>query len=185
MREPCATRRHYAHCRYVSMEILFLFYFQNKGERCQKGCGSRTCKPNSVPGLHRVTVIPLGRSSLNGSSDLPGSVARRAGTRPGEPGLLPYLVLLRVGFALPRSLLNGRCALTAPFHPYRLSEENRRYVFCGTFRRLSLNSGSRTLSGTLLCGVRTFLYRAEARQRPSGPATNALIILDEGRGGSV
>jgi hypothetical protein len=30
------------------------------------------------------------------------------------------LVLLRVGFALPRLLLNGRCALTAPFHPYRL-----------------------------------------------------------------
>ena len=31
---------------------------------------------------------------------------------------LPYLVLLRVGFALPRALLPGRCALTAPFHPY-------------------------------------------------------------------
>jgi len=27
-----------------------------------------------------VTVIPLGRSSLNGSSDLPGSLAHRAGT---------------------------------------------------------------------------------------------------------
>ena len=31
---------------------------------------------------------------------------------------LPYLVLLRVGFAMPRALLPGRCALTAPFHPY-------------------------------------------------------------------
>src|SRR5260370_18240861 len=31
---------------------------------------------------------------------------------------LPYLVLLRVGFAMPRPLLRGRCALTAPFHPY-------------------------------------------------------------------
>ena len=30
-----------------------------------------------------------------------------------------YLVLLRVGFAVPRALLRGRCALTAPFHPYR------------------------------------------------------------------
>src|SRR5262244_3788799 len=28
-----------------------------------------------------------------------------------------YLVLLRVGFAMPRALLRGRCALTAPFHP--------------------------------------------------------------------
>ena len=32
--------------------------------------------------------------------------------------LLPYLVLLRVGFAVPSSLLPRRCALTAPFHPY-------------------------------------------------------------------
>ena len=30
----------------------------------------------------------------------------------------PYLVLLRVGFTLPRPLQDGRCALTAPFHPY-------------------------------------------------------------------
>ena len=30
----------------------------------------------------------------------------------------PYLVLLRVGFALPDALLRRRCALTAPFHPY-------------------------------------------------------------------
>src|SRR5262249_55873991 len=36
----------------------------------------------------------------------------------GPPWFLPYLVLLRVGFALPRTLLCGRCALTAPFHPY-------------------------------------------------------------------
>ena len=33
-------------------------------------------------------------------------------------GLPPYLVLLRVGFALPVALLRQRCALTAPFHPY-------------------------------------------------------------------
>ena len=30
----------------------------------------------------------------------------------------PYLVLLRVGFTLPRALRTGRCALAAPFHPY-------------------------------------------------------------------
>src|SRR5690606_1000101 len=30
-----------------------------------------------------------------------------------------YLALLRVGFALPRLLPGARCALTAPFHPYR------------------------------------------------------------------
>ncbi len=32
--------------------------------------------------------------------------------------LLPYLVLLRVGFSLPPPSLGARCALTAPFHPY-------------------------------------------------------------------
>ena len=64
------------------------------------------------------TAIPLGRASLRGSSDLPGGLAHRAGTRPAEAGLPPYLVLLRVGFALPAALLRRRCALTAPFHPY-------------------------------------------------------------------
>jgi hypothetical protein len=38
-----------------------------------------------------------------------------------------------------------------------LPEWAGRYVFCGTFRRTGLNPASRTLSGTLLCGVRTFL----------------------------
>jgi len=71
------------------------------------------------------------------------------------------LVLLRVGFAMPWALLRRRCALTAPFHPYRNSRTSqalracaclafasgskadwlapftyvRRYIFCGTFRR--------------------------------------------------
>src|SRR3974390_526861 len=95
--------------------------------------------------------------------------------------LPPYLVLLRVGFALPAALLRRRCALTAPFHPYPAHSRNPagsagrcttriglgrtvglpewagRYVFCGTFRRVDLNPPSRTLSGTLPCGVRTFL----------------------------
>src|SRR5712692_4349749 len=39
------------------------------------------------------------------------------GLRGGSP-LLSYLVLLRVGFALPPISLSERCALAAPFHPY-------------------------------------------------------------------
>src|SRR5580693_5878658 len=31
----------------------------------------------------------------------------------------PYSVLLPVGFAVPPALPQARCALTAPFHPYR------------------------------------------------------------------
>ena len=61
----------------------------------------------------------------------------------------------------------------------------RRYVFCGTFRQAALTPPSRTLSGTLLCGVRTFLpldraaretRRPRARQRPSG-STSAIHII--------
>jgi hypothetical protein len=100
----------------------------------------------------------------------------------------PYLVLLRVGFALPAALLPRRCALTAPFHPYlnppfaknakdgppnfRYKSEMwaGRYVFCGTCRPPGLNLTSRTLSGTLLCGVRTFL--------PAGSASLQSLIWD-------
>ena len=56
----------------------------------------------------------------------------------------------------------------------RLTTTTRRYVFCGTFRRinppLQKTQGwppSRTLSGTLLCGVRTFLCLATAIVRSS------------------
>jgi hypothetical protein len=48
-----------------------------------------------------------------------------------------YLVLLRVGFTLPRLLPAARCALTAPFHPYLTTEVAGRYIFCCTFRRLA------------------------------------------------
>ena len=41
------------------------------------------------------------------------------------PRLFPYLSLLRVGFALPPSSPKARCALTAPFHPYRPAQEAR------------------------------------------------------------
>ena len=58
-----------------------------------------------------------------------------------------------------------------------------RYVFCGTFRRMNppkqslYGAPSRTLSGTLLCGVRTFLPRhLTRRERPSGPAANSFIV---------
>jgi len=88
--------------------------------------GKRTRKPNSV-----YAVIPLGAALPRTLiSDLPGGFGncqeppyrigpmRNQRLAPG-PGFPPYLVLLRVGFTLPPSLLAERCALTAPFHPYR------------------------------------------------------------------
>jgi len=56
------------------------------------------CKPSSVEGQPKATppmIICLGCELPRTSSDLPGSEKR------GGPPLLPYLVLLRVGFAVP------------------------------------------------------------------------------------
>jgi hypothetical protein len=69
---------------------------------------------------------PAGRSFLwavhccAALATYPEVAAHRAGTRPPAEAdeLLPYLVLLRVGFSLPWRSLARRCALTAPFHPY-------------------------------------------------------------------
>jgi hypothetical protein len=60
----------------------------------------------------------------------------------------------------------------------------RRYILCGTFRQMGLNPPSRTLSGTPLFGVRTFLSpgraaretrRPQPGQRPSGPISTSIL----------
>jgi len=97
------------------------------------------------------------------------------------PLLLPYLVLLRVGFALPAGLLRPRCALTAPFHPYprrggmfsvALSVEN------------GLTGPSRPLAGTLPCGDRTFLP-AKRGGYPSGKLRLHYRSYEHGWAGSA
>ena len=137
--------------------------------------GSRTCKPNSV---HRIA--PAGRSFLwathccEAQATYP-EVKRAEPTRAqANLRLPPYLVLLRVGFALPATLL-----LLPHLFTLTLVLPPGRYVLCGTFRQPGLNPASRTLSGTLLCGVRTFLsHHLTRRERPSGPAANWFIIFD-------
>ena len=64
---------------------------------------------------------------------------------------LPYLVLLRVGFAMPCALLPRRCALTAPFHPYRNSRTSPARQACACF---AFASGSKRigLRRSLICG---------------------------------
>jgi hypothetical protein len=96
-----------------------------KGPRVEFNCGSRTCKPNSVR-----RIAPARRSFLWAAhccaalATYPKVVTHRAGTCPQPDSREPrrklpsYLVLLRVGFALPAALLPRRCAFTAPFHPY-------------------------------------------------------------------
>jgi hypothetical protein len=106
-----------------------------------------------------MTVIPLAPPSLAGSSNRPGSIGRAV--------LLPYLVLLRAGFCLPRVLPPARCALTAPFHhchpPSPLSRLRRDSAVCFLCHFPS-SCPDRALPGALPCGVRTFL--GVARKRP-------------------
>ena len=67
--------------------------------------------------------------------------------------MFPYLVLLRVGFALPLMLPPARCALTAPFHPY---QPKLAVYFLWHFPWVHT---LQALPGTLPCGARTFLWR--------------------------
>ena len=60
-----------------------------------------------------AATISLGPGSHPASNDLPGRLRR------GPSPNLPYLIFLQVGFALPALSPGPRCALTAPFHPYR------------------------------------------------------------------
>ena len=82
------------------------------------------------------------------------------------PNFLPIWSCSVWGLPCPRHYCSGGALLP---HLFTLTSLPRRYVFCGTFRRaipaLKARGPSRTLSGTLLCGVRTFLSpRPKARE---------------------
>ena len=62
-------------------------------------------------------IIPLGRSSPNASSGLPGSHAQTRAA--GCPANFPIWPCSRWGLPCHAVLPRVRCALTAPFHPYR------------------------------------------------------------------
>jgi len=128
------------------------------------------CKPGSVVDSHssgmRVTAHlerPTRERRGPRLVPRPGHGRAAAGTRK----LLPYLVLLRVGFTLPPVLPPARCALTAPFHPYRTPPGGgaRRYIFCGTFRGLA--SPRRYLAP---CPSEPGLSSAPANRRGGCPA---------------
>ncbi len=82
-------------------------------------------------------IIHLPLALPQWSSNLPGSFQRKRAVP-----MLPYLVLLRRGFAMPSRSRGPRCALTAPFHPCLLAARlreprDRRSVLCCTFRRVA------------------------------------------------
>ena len=94
-------------------------------QNCEKKCLSQP-----ISRVLSWTVIPLGFASPRTSSNLPESSAGH--TNGFLFGLAPGGVYHR------HELLPAvRCALTAPFHPYRPASWLRRFAFCCTFRRLA------------------------------------------------
>jgi hypothetical protein len=145
-------------------------------------CGSRTCKPNSV-----CWIAPAGRSFLwathycEAQATYPEVVTRRAGTFSQaklslRTGSLPIWSCSVWGLPCPLHYCNGGALLP---HLFTLTSLPRRYVLCGTSRQPGLNPASRTLSGTLLCGVRTFLPRRRSAEsdRPVQLPTTPLYAM--------
>ena len=88
-------------------------------------------KPGSVKDDH-----PSGTAVASG---LERPTRKRGGRRrqPLPAGCFPIRSCSRWGFPCRGVLPPARCALTAPFHPYRRRLGPRRYIFCGTFRGLA------------------------------------------------
>jgi len=62
-----------------------------------------------------------------------------------------------MGFTLPDELLRPRCALTAPFHPYRRHEAAGGIFSVALSVKSALSESPRPLAGMLPYGDRTFL----------------------------
>jgi len=107
-------------------------------------------KPGSVKFVRKqtATIIHLGQQSLTGSSNTPDLNVGHAIRDP---------IWSCSGWSLPcRILLPAtRCALTAPFHPYRFVTNNKQAVF--SLLHLSSARAAQALPGTLPYGARTFL----------------------------
>jgi hypothetical protein len=89
-----------------------------------------------------------------------------------------YSVLLPVGFTVPLPSPETRCALTAPFHPYRSrnATQPRRSVLCGAVPRIIPRKGrpAGRYPAPFVHGARTFLsgrLSACGAERPSGRLT--------------
>ena len=134
------------------------------------------------PPVSRVlswTVIHLGQASPPGSSDLPKSDASHI------KGLL--FGLAPSGVYHRHDLLPGmRCALTAPFQPYRQPRLLRRYTFCCTFRGFAPPRDY-----LALCSVEPGLSSCQSKRLSSGLGRNnsakfswiqALLFANSGQG---
>ena len=110
-------------------------------------------KPSSVSRLGG------GQGSFIWDSDCSEPLAAYPGLGRDRRPLVPYLALLRMGFAVRPLLPAARCALTAPFHPCLCPGGPS--AVC-SLRHFPSPRGARALPGILPCGARTFL-------RPASP----------------
>jgi hypothetical protein len=88
---------------------------------------SRVLSPPLPAGDDHSSRVPVARHLAR-----PTRATARKHACPANRTCRPYLVLLRVGFAMPPLLPGARCALTAPFHPYPWAEARGRFAFCCT-----------------------------------------------------
>ena len=121
-----------------------------------RATGVLRARPREFANLRRGSHLRGRRTKRKESAGKPGSVVgnhssgTRVAARLKRPTrkharaarcsmccLLPYLVLLRAGFAVPVLLPGPRCALTAPFHPCQPANGLRRSALCCTFRGLA------------------------------------------------
>src|SRR6516225_4208837 len=152
--------------------------------------GARSCEPRrsraparkkSRP-VSRVlsrTVIPLGSPSPWTSSGLPGSARGSALHLPWEQMRLPYLALLRVGFAVPSRVTTDAVRSYRTVSPLPVPR--------GTWADCSLlhfpwARAPQALPGTRSAGARTFLHRSEASAATARPT---LADHDTGAAGEV
>ncbi len=93
----------------------------------KKGKWEPAGKPGSVVGNH------------SSGTAVTGCLVRPTRKRRGPRHGFPIWSCSRWGLPSHRVLPPARCALTAPFHPYRSGsfKPDRRYIFCCTFRRLT------------------------------------------------
>ncbi len=168
---------------------------QNDGPATPLGAAGPVCKlPVSriLFGARRSRDDHSSRRGITDALQQPTRKFRRLPDPPGRAGparnrslglaadSLPIWSCSVWGLPCPRlysrggALLPHLFTLTPPFR-------ERRYFLCGTGRLQALTPESRTLSGTLSCGVRTFLPRnAEAfRQRSSGTPAGCKYTADQ------
>jgi hypothetical protein len=137
-------------------------HFQDRVSACNQLCRSQPIRLRKhVPG--------------NALSDLPGTSARRAGTRRHCCRTRSLFGLAPCGVYPASVVTAGAVRSYRTFSPLPwLPAKRGRFVFCGTGRPGALTLRSRMLSGTLPCGVRTFLRRFACAPRQRPPSLPAL-----------